>query len=222
MLWVGQFGIVGGQAREGTPWIGVYPEDARGEESSDLYLLVTPATEGSEEFLAELKEAVGTMFHKSKASLTGGLLRALQAAHEQLRDWNRRSMRDHRVAAGISCLGVRGHEAYLAQVAPAAALSARNGDVTNHRPSLPDATEPLGLYDEFWPEFARFELAMGDRLLMLSPALADALPGDIAASLSLPPEEVLPSLYRHARAVTDCAALLVAAVTDAEGDGGDE
>jgi hypothetical protein len=219
MLWVGQFGITGGQVREGTPWIGVYPEDARGEESSDLYMLVTPATEGSDEFCAELKEAVGRMFHKSKASLTGGLLRALQAAHEQLREWNRRSMRDHRVAAGISCLGIRGHEAYLAQVAPAAALFSRNGDAAFHRPLLPDAAEPLGLYDEFWPEFARFELARGDRLLLLSPALADALPEDIASSLALPPEEVLPSLYRHARGVQDCAALLIAAVTDGEGAG---
>jgi hypothetical protein len=218
MLWVGQFGIVGGHAQEETPWVGVFPEDTRSPDSSDLYLVVTPATPGSEQFCVELKEAVGTMFHKSKASLTGGLLRALQAAHEQLRDWNRRSVRDHRVAAGVSCLSVRGHEAYLAQVAPASTVVYQNGAAKALQPSLADASEPLGLFDEFWPEFSRFQLEDGDRLMLMTPALAGALPADEpAASLSLPPDEVLPALYRHARAVPDCGAVLLAAIDDDEG-----
>jgi hypothetical protein len=213
MLWVSQFGIVGGQAQEETPWVGLFPEDVRSPDSSDAYLVVAPATAGSAEFSAELKEAVGTMFHKSKVSLTGGLLRALQAAHEHLREWNRRSMRDHWVAAGISCAGVRGQEVYLAQVAPASAVFSRNGDTTAVQPSLADAAEPLGLYDEFWPEFTRFEMEPGDRLLLLTPALADALPPEEpAVSLALPPDEVLPSLYRHARSVPDCGAVLLAAL----------
>jgi hypothetical protein len=217
MLWVSQFGVVSGQAQEETPWVGLFPEDVRSPESSDVYLIVGPATAGSAEFSTELKEAIGTMFHKSKASLTGGLLRALQAAHEHLREWNRRSMRDHRVAAGISCAGVRGNEVYLAQVAPAAAVFARNGGVNVLRPSLADALEPLGLYDEFWPEFSRFEMEPGDRLLLLTPALADVLPnGEPAGSLALASDEVLPSLYRHSRAVPDCGAVLLAAIDDQE------
>ena len=139
MLWVSQFGIVGGQAQEETPWVGLFPEDVRSPDSSDAYLIVAPATPGSAEFTAELKEAVGTMFHKSKVSLTGGLLRALQAAHEHLREWNRRSMRDHWVAAGVSCAGVRGSEVYLAQVAPASAVFSRNGQMQHLQPSLADA-----------------------------------------------------------------------------------
>jgi hypothetical protein len=217
MLWVSQFGIVAGQPQEFTPWVGLYPEDVRAPESSDLYLIVAPARPGSEQFAAELKEAVGTMFHKSKASLTGGILRALQAAHDQLRDWNRKSMRDHQVAAGISCAGVRGHEAYLAQVAPASAVLYEGGKVTTLQPSLPDANEPLGLFDEFWPDFSRFELEPGDRLLLLTPALADAVAqGDSTAALALPPEEVLPAFYRHARSLPDCGAVLIAAVDDTD------
>ena len=215
MLWVSQFGIVGGQAQEETPWVGLFPEDVRSPEASDLYLVVAPATPGSEEFSAELKEAVGTMFHKSKVSLTGGLLRALQGAHEHLREWNRRSMRDHWVAAGVSCLTTRGQETYLAQIAPANAVFYREGNAHVLRPSLADASEPLGLYDEFWPEFSRFEMEPGDRLLLLTPALADALPPEEpAASLALTPAEVLPSVYRHARAVPDCGAVLLAALPE--------
>src|SRR5881628_259700 len=112
MLWLGQFGIADGQAQDET----------RGPEASDLLLIVQPATAESVEFCAELKEAVGSVFHKSKVSLTGGLLRALTEAHENLREWNRKSLREHWVAGGISCAAVRGNEVYLAQVAPAAAV----------------------------------------------------------------------------------------------------
>ncbi len=230
MLWVGQFGIVDGQALQETPWVGAYADDTsaapgkslsahgvsdRGPDSSDLFLIVEPATPGSEEFCAELKEAVGSVFHRSKVSLTGGMLRALKAAHENLRDWNRRSIKDHWVAAGISCLAVRGQDAYLAQVAPASAVFYKDGALKPIRPQLPDAVEPLGLYDEFWPEFSHFEIDTGDRLLLLTPGLAESLDQeDLAGLIALPAEEVLPALYRQAHALPDCAALLVAAVAN--------
>jgi hypothetical protein len=217
MLWVSQFGIAGGEAREETPWIGIYPDRAREPESSDLYLVVEPATPGSAEFCAELKDAIGAVYHSSKASLTGGLLRALQGAHENLREWNRRSMRDSRVGAGVSCLAVRGQEAYLAQVAPAGAAFYRRGELRPLQPSLPDAVEPLGLFDEFWPEFSYFEMEAGDRLLLMTPPLARALPPEEpAASLALGADAVLPALYRSARSLPDCGAVLVAAVPDNE------
>jgi hypothetical protein len=217
MLWVSQFGIAGGEALENTPWVGVFPDGVRGPDSSDLYLIVEPATAGSAEFSAELKEAIGTVFHSSKSSLTGGLLRSLQGAHENLREWNRRSMRDSRVAAGVSCLAVRGQDAYLAQVAPASAAFYRLGELRPVQPSLPDAVEPLGLYDEFWPEFTHFAMDTGDRLLLLSPPLARALPPEEpAASLALDPDDILPALYCSARSLPNCGAVLVAALPDTE------
>lgn len=215
MLWVGQFGISGGQAQEETPWVGVFPDDIRAPDSSDLFVIVEAATPGSEEFCTELKEALGSVFHKSKNSLTGGLLRALQTAHEDLREWNRRSMRESWVAAGVSCLALRGEEAYLAQVAPAGAAFYRDGEANTLHPQLPDAMEPLGLYDEFWPEFSRFDLEPGDRLLLLTPRLAAALPpATLTASLALAAEDVLPSLYKEARSLPDCGAVLVAATAE--------
>mgnify|MGYP001591675186 CR=1 FL=1 len=46
MLWVGQFSIVDGEAREESPWIGVFPESGRvePEESSDLFVIVEVRT----------------------------------------------------------------------------------------------------------------------------------------------------------------------------------
>jgi len=219
MLWLGQFGIADGKAQEETPWVGVFPDETRGPEASDLLLIVQPATAESVEFCAELKEAVGSVFHKSKLSLTGGLLRALREAHENLREWNRKSLKEHWVAAGISCAAVRGNEVYLAQVAPAGAAFYRTSEIRQVRPQLADALEPLGMFDEFWPEFSLFEMEEGDRLLLMTPGLAQSLPEEgLAGSLALPADEVLPAVYRQANALPDCGAVLIAALPILEGD----
>ncbi len=209
-LWVGQFGMEGGKAREKTSWVGAYPDPGRAEEPSDLYVLVTPALPGSEEFCGEMKDVIGESFHRHKLSLTGGILHALRGAHQNLRDWNKRSLPDHKVAAGVSCLAVQGGRAYTAQVAPARAVFFRRGELMTIEPELIEAREPLGLEDDFRPDFRRFDLEAADRLLMLTPALADGLSdGDLADLLGRAGEEALPQLYRRAQGVGDCGALLV-------------
>ena len=213
MVWVGQFGVVDGEAREDTPWVGVYRDEHRDEEDvSDLYVLVEPALPGSEEFTGEMKDAIGENFHESKLSLTGGMLRALRSAHDSLRDWNRRSLVQHRVAAGISCVAVQGNEAYLAQVGPSRAVYFHDGKLQEIEPQVPEAKEALGLEDEFYPEFRRFELTPGDRLLLVSPGLGEALAGpELAEALALTGEQALPEIYRQAQGQQNCAAVLVAA-----------
>jgi hypothetical protein len=218
MLWVGQFGMENGEAKQITPWVGLFPgENGAPEGKTDLYVIVEPASPGSEDFCADLKEAIGDLFHKEKASLTGGVLRSLRAAHENLRDWNRQSIKDHRVSAGVSCLALQGKDAYLAQVAPAAAVLYRAGAVMRIEPRLPDAMEPLGLHEEFRPEFSHFEMEDDDRLLILSPRLAVRLSDiELSEALAQPGEDALPELYRKAKDVPDCGALLVACTDDDE------
>jgi hypothetical protein len=228
MIWAGQFGIVEGEALEESPWVGAFPDRSGRDDPSDLYVVAEPALPGSEEFCEELKEAIGEAFHRHKLSLTGGMLRALRTAHEDLREWNRKSIKEHRVAAGVSCLAVRpapeaadggagAAEAYLGQVAPAAALLYRGGALYPFAPRLPEAAEPLGLYDELRPDFTRLELGDGDRVLLLSPSLAGHLPESaLLEALALPHEEILPALYRQARGVPNCAAILIAALPEAE------
>ncbi len=223
MLWVGQFGIVDGKPREESPWVGVFSEGGRvePEEAVDLFVVVEPAFPGSEDYCRDLSQAIGKQFRARRLSLTGGILRALKAAHENLRDWNRRSLKEHRVAAGVSCLALRraaesGWEAYLGQVGPARAAISRGGALQRIGPSLPEAIEPLGLHEEFWPDFSCHELREGDRLLLLSSDLDAALPNDrLAAALSPPPEETLPLIYQTAKGMPRCAAVLVAALPEA-------
>lgn len=222
MLWINQFGIVDGEVREESPWVGVFPEPGRVEpqEAADLFVLVEPALPGSEEYCRDLSQAIGKQFRERRLSLTGGILRALKAAHENLRDWNRRSLRRDRVAAGVSCLALRGGaapgwEAYLGQVTPAAAALLHDRSLARLAPALPDAAEPLGLHEEFWPDFSRHQLHDGDRLLLLSTGLAAALSDEeLAEALRPPPEETLPLLYRKSKEMPHCAAILIAALPE--------
>lgn len=220
MLWVGQFGIVDGKAQEQSPWVGIFPQGGRadksGEAAADLFVVVEPALPGSEEYCRDLAQIIGKQFREHRLSLTGGILRAVRAAHDNLRDWNRRSLKQHQVAAGVSCLALRGWEAYLGQVAPAAAVLLRDGALKRLQPSLPDAIEPLGLNEEFRPDLSRQELRADDRLLLLSSGLAAALSDDeLTAALRPPPEETLPLLYQKGKEMPNCAALLVAALPEA-------
>jgi hypothetical protein len=222
MLWVNQFGIVDGQVREESPWVGVFPEGGHVEpqEATDLFVLVEPALPGSEDYCRDLSQAIGKQFRERRLSLTGGILRALKAAHENLRDWNRRSLKQHRVAAGVSCVALRGGaapdcEAYLGQVAPAAAALVHDGSLARLEPTMPDAVEPLGLHEEFWPDFSRHQLREGDRLLLLSSGLAAVLSDEeLAEALRPPPEETLPLLYRKGKEMPYCAAVLVAVLPE--------
>lgn len=223
MLWVGQFGIVDGQAREESPWVGVFPRSERAETegAADLFVVVEPALPGSEDYCSDLAQAIGKQFRERRLSLTGGILRALKAAHENLRDWNRRSLKEHQIGAGVSSLAVRrgalpGWEAYLGQVAPATAALLLGGSLQRMEPRLPNAVEPLGLHEEFWPDLSRHELQDGDRLLLLSKDLAAAFSDEeLAEALRPPPDETLPLLYQKGKEMSRCAALLVAALPEA-------
>lgn len=218
MFWVGQFGVVDGKAQEESPWVGLFPDTGRAhtEETVDLFVVVEPALPGSEDYCRDLSQAIGKQFRERRLSLTGGILRALKAAHENLRDWNRRSLKQHQVAAGVSCLALRGgaaatREAYLGQVGPAAAVLLSGDSLVRLEPRLPDAVEPIGLHEEFWPDFSRHEIQEGDRLLLLSTGLASTFSDEeLAEALRPHPEDTLPVLYGRAKEMRHCAAILVA------------
>ena len=208
-IWVGQFSIVGGEAREQGPWIGMHP--ARGGVlGADLYVLVEPALPGSEEFCSPLVEVIGRLFRSQRSSLTGALLASLKAAHEHLRDWNQKSLREHRVGAGASCLALRGAQAYLAQAGPALAYHRTQGQTLRLSPE-DEAAEPIGTAAEFYPQFTRHELAAGDALLLATSSLSSVAAEDVVAGvLALPPQDILPELFLQVRHLPDFAALLIA------------
>jgi len=215
--WVGRFSIVEGQVREEGPWLGVFPRQLPEDDSRELYVLAEPALPGSEEFCGQLVEVVGRLFQKESLSLTGALLRSLRAAHENLREWNRKSLREHQVAAGATCLLLRGRTAYLAQVGPSLAYFYRDGRLTTMTPQDEDAQAPLGLAEEFRPQITRYDLEPGDLLLMASSRLAAITDEEaVAGVLTRGPDDALPELFLLTRDLLDFSALLAACFVEAD------
>ena len=208
-IWVGQFSIVAGEAREEGPWTGLFPP--RAGLGVHLYVLVEPASAGSAEVCQPLAAAIGRLFQQQRLSLTGGLLAALRGAHQQLRDWNQKSLRQHWVGAGATCLALRGSEAYLAQAGPSLAYCRQGGRLAAVAPPGLPACEPIGTAEEFYPHFSRYPVATGDAVLLTTSSLAAAVGEDVVAGLlSLPARDVLPELYLRVRHLDQFAALLVA------------
>jgi hypothetical protein len=211
-VWVGQFCIVGGEAREQGPWLGVFP--ARGGAlPADLYVLVEPSLPGSEDFCQPLVAVIGRLFRQQRLSVTGALLASLRAAHNHLRDWNDRSLREHRVGAGATCLALRGSEAYLAQAGPALAYCCHQGQLSSLSPQEATAIEPIGIAAEFYPTFSRHPVTAGDALLLTTTSLASIADDQVMGGLlALQAPDILPELYSLVRHLPDFAALLVAFV----------
>lgn len=209
-IWVGQFCIVGGEAREQGPWLGVFP--ARGGVlAADVYVLVESALPGSEDFCQPLVAVIGRLFRRQSLSVTGALLASLRAAHNHLRDWNDRSLREHRVGAGATCLALRGAEAYLAQAGPALAYCRHQGELRSLSPQEAPAVEPIGIAAEFYPSFSRCRVAPGDALLLATTSLPSIADDEVMSGLlALQAQDILPELYSLVRHLPDFAALLVA------------
>ena len=214
--WVGRFAIVNGEAQEESRLLRSYPRQRPDEEEDELYVLVQPAGEGGDEYAGQLVEAIGRMYRQDALSITGAVLRSLKGAHQQLRDWNERSLPEHRVSAGVSCLAVREHSAYLAQVGPAVAYHVGGGRFQRIAPEGP-ATEPLGQATAE-PVFSRYELAPGDLLLIASPRIDELIDQDTLRSILLRGgDDALVELFRIASDEQDFSLVLLACVVEAEG-----
>ena len=214
--WVGRFAIVEGQPREESPLLRSFPRQRPDEEEDELYVLVEPSPPANIEYCAQLVDAIGRMYQQDTLSMTGAALRALKVANQQLRDWNERSLREHRVGAGVSCLVVRGRTAYLAQVGPVVAFHVGDG---SFRRIVPEEglIEPLGVAEAIEPVFTRYELSPGDLLLLASPHIEDLLDEEtLRAMLLRGADDALVELFGVARGQQEFSLVLLACVVEAE------
>ncbi|MDE3097521.1 MAG: hypothetical protein KGK07_16160 [Chloroflexota bacterium] len=177
--WVGRFTVVDGRVQEEGPWLGSLIRQRDDDEPDELYILIEPAAPGRDEYTSQLVDVIARLYQKDPLSLTGALVRSLKAAHEHLRDWNLKSLKEHRVGAGASCLTLRGADAYLAQVGPSLAY-VRAGDGGFRRITAPGGgfDDALGIADRFEPQLTRLALAPGDLVLLASTALDGIAPAD--------------------------------------------
>ena len=217
--WVGRYAIVSGQVREHGPWL----VDRRREREDDtirLLVLAEPVDRRSAEFCSEVAEAVAALFARESLSITGGLLRAMQQAHTNLAEWNRRSLREHRVAVGVTCVVVRDGEATIVQVGPGAVyVSGQHGVTRLSTEDLP-AAAPLGGQAEIEPLFSSVTVTGREVLLLTSTVEPIIGLRQIEDSLAVGPEGALAELFRRTREITDMTAVLIADLDIDEGAGG--
>jgi hypothetical protein len=215
-VWVGRFAIVDGQPQEEGPLLRSFPRQRPDEDEDELYVLVEPVAEGNKEYYGQLVDAIGRMYQQDTLSITGAVLRAMQASHRQLRDWNDRTLREQRVAAGTTCLAVRSRTAYLAQLGPSVAYHVGDGRFQRVAPE-PSAAEPLGLAEYAEPTFNRFELAPGDLLLIASTSIERVADEDTLRSILLRGgDDALVELFRIARDQPEFSLVLLACVVEPE------
>ena len=208
-IWVGRFAIVRGDVREHGPWL---VEQRRGhdEEAVRLLVLAEPADDRSAGFCADVAAAVADLFAQEELSLTGGLVRAIRRAHANLAEWNGRSLREHRVAVGVTCVALRGGEATIAQAGPGLVYLARGGAVRRVTTEGEPAAAPLGGEDEVAPQFVAASTADTSILLLGSAAERAAGQAEIGRALGAPHDRVLGELFRMVRGLPNLHAAYVA------------
>ncbi len=209
-IWVGRYAMVAGEVREHGPWL-VERRRTHDEQSVRLLVLADPADEASAEFCHEVADAVAALFGREQLSITGGLLRALRQAHVNLAEWNRRSLREHRVAVGVTCVAISGSTATLAMVGPGAVYVRDGGGVQRLTTAGEPAAHPLGGEEPVEPLFRSVTLDEGRQLLMLSGDADDAVgSATVVDALTAGPERALAGLFLHTRDLRDMTAVLVA------------
>ena len=211
-IWVGRYAIVAGEVREHGPWL-VERQCPRDDEPVRLLVLVEPVDERWSEFCHQVADAVADLFCRESLSMTGGLLRALQQAHANLAEWNRRSLREHRVAVGVTSVAIREHEATVAQVGPGVVYVA--GPAGPRRLSTADpageaAALPVGGSEAVQPLFHSFAVPPHQLLLLTESAERVLSPTAIAQTLAAGPERALADLFVRTRELDDVTAVLVA------------
>jgi hypothetical protein len=216
--WVGRFTVAGGGVEEEGAWLGSLIRQRPDDEPDELYVLVEPAGDRSRDFSTQLVDVVAQLYSKDPLSLTGALTRSLKAAHEHLRDWNRKSLREHRVGAGASCLALRGRDVYLAQVGPSLAyVRTADGQFRRLEAAERDFEQALGVAETFEPRLVRLYLNPGDLVLLASTQLDDvAPPEDVRRILERGADDALSQLYLLGRGHEDFSLVLLSCFEEAD------
>ncbi len=207
-LQVGQFAIVDREPVDRGPNAGVFHGKGPADDRAELYVLAEGTSPAGEAFAGHVVSAVGHAFASFDMSLTGSLMRLFEEAERNLRDWNQKSIAQHRVSLGLTALGRRGEQAVIAQAGPSAAFHLHDGKVTSYFTGGPHAV-PIGA-GPVDAQLTKIDLDEGDRVLLISSEAVHELDEELVEGiLGLPTEKVLGNLYQLLKHVRNMTAVLV-------------
>lgn len=203
---VGQFAIVDHEPVDRGPNAGTFLGKGPAGDRAELYILAEGTTPAGESFAGHIVSAAGQSWETLDMSLTGALRRLFQEATASIRDWNQKSIAQHRVSLGMVCFARRGNQAVIAQQGPSVAFH-RHGNRVRAYFSDEEHGQPLGAHAAAGPQLTRVTIDPGDRLLLISTrALAELDDALVAGILNLPSQQqVIANLFRrlhHLRNVT--------------------
>ncbi len=219
-VWSSQLRIVAGRAVEDAPQVGFAEQvDQRGR-LVRLSILAEPAAQGADVFMDQFVRRIGELFDPAARSLTGALKFAVEAAHEELRDWNRQHLPDEHAMYGVSCLIQRGDQpAVLGQAGPSVGLLAgdaglaglRSTTMYSHLPRDDDpVAAPIGGSDPINLDFVSCPDADDGWALLLTSDNASLLDAERRVALSrLAVDATLRQLYPSMLNLRDAAGLSV-------------
>lgn len=208
-IWINYYSVIDSQAVENGPWI-IDQKNQRSGQEERLLILVEPVSDDSASVCSEIAQAVATLFFHEKLSVTGALLRSLRQADYNLKEWNKRSLREHHVSVGLTCIVVAGKEVTIAQVGPSLGYIVSEEQASPLRTKNYPAAIPLGGDGIIQPLFSKLSLDE-DHLFFLSSFLENTLSEDeLASFLNSDSSRCLGELYSRTRDVKNMAAIVLA------------
>lgn len=210
-LQLGQFAIVDHEPVERGPNAGYFHGKGPSDDRAEFSILAEGTTPAGESFAGHVVSALGQLWQSLDISLTGSLHRAFAEANNSLIEWNRKSIAQHRVSLGLTCLGRRGDQAVIAQAGPSVVFH-RSGNTCDIIYTDEEHGRPLGMVAGCTPQLTRIIIAPGDRVLLVSSAAIKEMDEDLIGNiLGLETGQVLGNLYQRLQHLKHVTVLLLAA-----------
>lgn len=208
-LQIGQFAIVGHEPQERGATIGIAEGNGTGGDRCELFVLAEGTTPAANDYAGHLVSQAVRSWTALNLSLTGALIAVFGEAQSSVMEWNTRSISQHRVGLGLACLARQGDRVVLATRGPASIVHASSAALTVHEAEGEHA-EPMNGLEPGQPQLTSLSLAPGDRVLLATTNITDALGEDgLTQVLTRTLPEVLPGLYRRITHLRDAAVLLI-------------
>ncbi len=212
----GALRVVGGARRDDaascTAALSPPPRAAHGREGDRLFLLLDLSGPASPHLYRELREVVAQAYWATEGSITAALRQAATAANRHLFQFNLRAAPTERCYGGLTCAVLHGEDLFILQAGPACARVLHGGYLARYPEG--EALPHLGMGPLADVRLYHNFVALGDTLLLASPALLDAAGNEAVARVLLRAgvQEVLAGLEQVGTGA-DFAALVVRLAT---------